>query len=171
MANANKTAKDTAKTTQTPAEGEQSAPVNGSEAALQATTDTPQATFAPDAAESTPAAGDGEGVADTPDAAGTVAVLDNAGDIPQFATLEQLAAISQRLDTLAGAAADDTAVATTGETFTHTVQAVAVPSGRRMRAGRVFTTEETPVNRADFSGTEWAALENDPHIKLKTYRG
>lgn len=47
-----------------------------------------------------------------------------------------------------------------------TIQAVAVPNKRRMRAGRVFTEEPTEVYQSEFSESQWRAIWNDPHLKI-----
>jgi len=46
------------------------------------------------------------------------------------------------------------------------IQAVAVPNKRRMRAGRLFTETPVTVTRSEFSEYEWNAIKNDPHLKL-----
>lgn len=52
-----------------------------------------------------------------------------------------------------------------------TVQAVAVPNKRRMRAGHLFTDEPQTFVREDFTDDEWKLIENDPHLKIRRLEG
>lgn len=52
-----------------------------------------------------------------------------------------------------------------------TVQAVAVPNKRRMRAGYLFTDEPKPFVREDFTDEQWELIENDPHLKIRRLEG
>lgn len=72
---------------------------------------------------------------------------------PEGAASQQLAAPA---DTVLAAAAEPR----------WSVQAVAVPNKRRMRAGRLFTETPVTVTRSEFSEHEWTAIKNDPHLKL-----
>lgn len=48
-----------------------------------------------------------------------------------------------------------------------TVQAVAVPNKRRMRAGHLFTDEPQTFVREDFTDAQWELIDNDPHLKIR----
>ena len=52
-----------------------------------------------------------------------------------------------------------------------TVQAVAVPNKRRMRAGHLFTDEPQTFVREDFTDAQWELIENDPHLKIRRLEG
>lgn len=52
-----------------------------------------------------------------------------------------------------------------------TVQAVAVPNKRRMRAGHLFTDEPQTFVREDFTDEQWELIEIDPHLKIRRLEG
>lgn len=47
----------------------------------------------------------------------------------------------------------------------YSVQAVAVPNNRRMRGGRVFTSEPETVSPDEFTPEQWRDILRDPHLK------
>jgi len=92
--------------------------------------------------------------------------------IPQFATLEQLTALQEKVAAVTGNAGEvRQELEDDAPTYTHTVYAVAVPNGRRMRGGCVFSKDGTDVHQAEFSAKEWEAIEDDQHLKVKPFRG